>query len=125
MNPAMTHTLPSPTPATDHNGHQMIIEATTLHKTYRTGALTVQALRGVDFVVSRGEMVAIMGPSGCGKTTLLWFSRSNFWRVFSRSNFCNLPLPTRSTESRTPWARAGHPFRPCPQQHRDCTFDLV
>jgi putative ABC transport system ATP-binding protein len=49
----------------------LIIEATALHKTYRTGALTVQALRGVDFVVSRGEMVAIMGPSGCGKTTLL------------------------------------------------------
>ena len=49
----------------------LIIEASALHKTYRTGALTVQALRGVDFVVSRGEMVAIMGPSGCGKTTLL------------------------------------------------------
>jgi ABC-type lipoprotein export system ATPase subunit len=31
----------------------------------------VYALRGVDFIVKRGEMVAVMGPSGCGKTTLL------------------------------------------------------
>ncbi len=48
-----------------------MIEATGLSKTYTTGALRVEALRGVDLTVSRGEMVAIMGPSGCGKTTLL------------------------------------------------------
>lgn len=50
---------------------ELIIEATGLHKSYTTGALRVEALRGVDFAVARGEMVAIMGPSGCGKTTLL------------------------------------------------------
>jgi len=48
-----------------------IIIAKGIHKTYRTGTVEVLALRGVDFVVKRGEMVAVMGPSGCGKTTLL------------------------------------------------------
>jgi ABC-type lipoprotein export system ATPase subunit len=48
-----------------------IISAKGIHKTYRTGTVEVQALRGIDFMVKRGEMVAVMGPSGCGKTTLL------------------------------------------------------
>ena len=48
-----------------------IIQVENLHKTYVSGDVQVQALRGVDLSVKRGEMVAIMGPSGCGKTTLL------------------------------------------------------
>jgi putative ABC transport system ATP-binding protein len=49
----------------------LIVQATGVHKSYQTGQVSVQALRGVDLSVRRGEMVAIMGPSGCGKTTLL------------------------------------------------------
>ena len=48
-----------------------IIEARDVHKTYDTGKIKVQALRGIDLVVQKGEMVGIMGPSGCGKTTML------------------------------------------------------
>ena len=48
-----------------------IVEARTIVKTYDTGAVRVEALRGVDLTLGRGEMAAIMGPSGCGKTTLL------------------------------------------------------
>ncbi len=48
-----------------------IIVARDVVKTYDTGTMRVEALKGIDFAVARGEMVAVMGPSGCGKTTLL------------------------------------------------------
>ncbi len=50
---------------------RLIIDARNVTKTYATGRVNVNVLRGVDLAVERGEMVAIMGPSGCGKTTLL------------------------------------------------------
>lgn len=49
----------------------IIIRANGVKKTYNTGKVIVQALKGLDLNVKEGEMVAIMGPSGCGKTTLL------------------------------------------------------
>ncbi len=42
-----------------------------LIKVYKLGSVEVQALRGLNMIVERGEMVSLIGPSGSGKTTLL------------------------------------------------------
>ena len=49
----------------------VIVEAKAIHKTLGRGAGQVQALRGVDLSLRRGEITLLMGPSGSGKTTLL------------------------------------------------------
>ncbi len=54
------------------NANDPIVVAKHVHKTYDSGkGVVVRALRGVELIVQRAEVVGIMGPSGCGKTTLL------------------------------------------------------
>ena len=52
-------------------GGGAILVASGVQKIYRSAAGPVEALKGLDLTVERGEFVAVMGPSGSGKTTLL------------------------------------------------------
>jgi len=48
-----------------------VIQLENLTKTYHVGETEVRALRGVSYIVPKGDFVAIMGASGSGKSTLM------------------------------------------------------
>jgi len=48
-----------------------LIKISNLKKQYTSGDETVEALRGVDITIEKGEFITIMGQSGSGKSTLL------------------------------------------------------
>ena len=49
----------------------MIIQTTNLKRFFQVGSEKVEALKGIDLSVEKGEFLSIMGPSGSGKTTLM------------------------------------------------------
>jgi putative ABC transport system ATP-binding protein len=48
-----------------------VLALTDVRKTYRSGSIEVEALRGVSLLIGEADLVAIVGPSGSGKSTLM------------------------------------------------------
>ena len=61
----------APEPPSAERARKALIQLERITKTYDSGENAVQALRGVDVQIDRGEFVSIIGPSGSGKSTLM------------------------------------------------------
>jgi putative ABC transport system ATP-binding protein len=55
----------------EHNDRQIIIELQNVKKTYGRDQAVMQALRGINLKIEKGDFLTIMGPSGSGKSTCL------------------------------------------------------
>ena len=60
-----------PEPPSAEKSGKALIQLQNVTKTYDSGENAVQALKGIDLRIGRGEFVSIIGPSGSGKSTLM------------------------------------------------------
>jgi ABC-type uncharacterized transport system fused permease/ATPase subunit len=77
------------------------------HKVYELGAVSVQALDGVDVAFGTGQLTAVMGPSGSGKSTLLHCSAGLDHLSAGSAWIGDVELGTRSNRDLTLLRRRG------------------
>ncbi|MEU4423113.1 ABC transporter ATP-binding protein [Actinoplanes sp. NPDC024001] len=95
-------------------GSEYAIEADGLRRTYhtRTGWLRprrteVEAVRGVDLTVRRGELFGLLGPNGAGKTTTIKMLNTLLIPTAGTARICGFDVVTRTREVRR---RIGYVF---------------
>jgi putative ABC transport system ATP-binding protein len=72
-----------------------------LKKTYGSGTTAVEALRGIDLEVHKGELLMLMGPSGSGKTTLISVIAGILTQTEGKCLISNLDLNHMSDKEKT------------------------
>jgi putative ABC transport system ATP-binding protein len=77
-----------------------LIEFHRVTKTYGEGQAAFQALKGVDFIVGRGDFVAVMGPSGSGKSTTMNIIGCLDTVTTGSYRFCGVPVETLGRDQR-------------------------
>lgn len=83
----------------------MLFDVHDLEKTYGEGVAQVHALRGIDLVIERAELVVLLGPSGSGKSTLLNILGGLDRPTAGNVRFVDLELGTATDEALTDYRR--------------------